>query len=150
MYHRIVRQQILKSFNHLNNHNFQPVVDSFLPNIYHTFAGQHAIGGTRHTVGSTRLWYARLFRLFPDLRFSIKNIVIAGLPWDTRIAVQFRVELTPPDGGAYFNDVAQFIRLKWGRIAEIHLYEDTQKLVGLLQRMHSCGIEEASATPIVD
>jgi ketosteroid isomerase-like protein len=150
MYHRIVRRQILTSFAHLNRHDYQPVVASFTPSIQHSFAGNHALGGTRHTQASARQWYERLFRLFPDLRFNLHNIVVAGLPGDTRIAVQFRVELTPPDGGSYFNDVAQFIRLKWGRIVEISLYEDTDKLVHLLQRMSEQGITEASAAPITD
>ena len=150
MYHRIVRRQIQTSFAHLNQHNYQPVVASFTSAIQHSFAGDHALGGTRHSQASARKWYERLFRLFPDLKFNLQNIVIAGLPGDTRIAVQFRVELTPPEGGYYFNDVAQFIRLKWGRIVEISLYEDTDKLVHLLHRMSDSGIVEASAPPITD
>ena len=150
MYHWIVRRQIQSSFAHLNRHEYQPVVASFSPAITHSFAGDHALGGIRHTQVTAQKWYERLFRLFPDLRFNVKNILIAGLPGDTQIAVQFRVELTPPDGGSYTNDVAQFIRLKWGRITEIHLYEDTDKLVDLLSRMSQQGVAEAVAAPITD
>lgn len=150
MYHSIVRRRIEGSFAELNQHNPTAVTSQFIPTITHSFAGEHAIGGTRHSAASARKWYERLFRLFPDLRFTVKNIVVAGMPWNTRIAVQFRVDLTPPDGGAYFNDVAQFIRLKWGRITEINLYEDTDKLVNLLNRMAAGGIAEAASTPIVD
>jgi ketosteroid isomerase-like protein len=150
MYHWIVKRRIRASFEALNQHNYQAVVSQFTPAISHSFAGQHALGGSRHSVTSAQKWYERLFRLFPDLRFDVRNIVVSGLPGDTRIAVQFRVDLTPPEGGAYFNDVAQFIRLQWGRITEIMLYEDTDKLVDLLGRMTAGGVAEASAPPITD
>ncbi len=148
MYHMIVRRQVQKSFAHLNQHEYQPVVASFAPDITHHFAGTHALGGTRHSAAVASRWYERLFRLFPGLRFTVRNIVVSGLPHNTRVAIQFRVELTAPDGKPYFNEVAQFITLKWGRIAQMELYEDTDKLVDLLNQLSAAGIAEASAAPI--
>ena len=148
MYHTIVRRQINMSFEALNRHDYQPVVESFHPRITHTFAGDHALGGTRHSRSVAQQWYERLFRLFPDVRFDVQNIIIAGLPHDTRIAIEFGVSLTPPEGGRYTNTVAQFIRLQWGRITEIHLHEDTYKLVNLLTSLSSHGVTEAAAAPI--
>lgn len=149
MYHTIVRRQIQKSFAHLNRHDPAPVITTFTPDIYHHFAGQHALGGTRHAATVAKAWYERLFRLFPNIRFTVKNIVISGLPHHTHIAIQFRVDLTYPDGKPYFNEVAQFLILKWGRIAHMELYEDTNKLVGLLNQLRDSGISEAAAAPIV-
>lgn len=151
MYHQIVRRKIQTTFDHLNRHEYQPVVASFAPEIVHSFAGNHALGGTRHNQALARQWYERLFRLFPDLCFTVNKIVIAGLPHDTQIAVQFDVALTPPGATerSYTNQVAQFIRLRWGRITEIHLYEDTHKLVELLTTLHQRGVSEAAAPPIM-
>lgn len=149
MYHTIVRRQVQKSFAHLNQHNYQPVVASFTPDIHHHFAGDHALGGTRHSAAVASGWYERLFRLFPDVRFTVKNIVVSGLPHNTRVAIQFRVDLAYPGGKPYFNEVAQFITLKWGRIAHMELYEDTEKLVGLLNQLRDSGISEAAAAPII-
>ena len=145
MYHQMVRRKVEATFGHLNRHDFEPVVAGFAPAIQHSFAGEHALGGTRHTQASARQWYERLFRLFPEARFTVRDMVIAGLPGDTRIAVQFTVE-----NGAYRNDVAQFIRLRWGRITEIALYEDTGKLIQWLMGLQQRGISEAGAAPIVD
>lgn len=149
MYHRTVKRQIRTTFDRLNQHQVESVVAMFQPDIIHSFGGNHALGGVRHSQALARAWYGRLFRLFPDLRFQVQNIVVAGLPQDTRIAVQFRVALTAPDGSAYHNDVAQFIRLRWGKIAELALYEDTDKLVHLLHTLAATGIEEAVAPAIV-
>lgn len=145
MYHQMVRRKVEATFGHLNRHDFEPVVAGFAPAIQHSFAGEHALGGTRHSQASARKWYERLFRLFPEARFTVKDMVIAGLPGDTRIAIQFTVE-----NGAYRNDVAQFIRLRWGRITEIALYEDTGKLIQWLMGLQQRGISEAGAAPIVD
>jgi len=152
MYHRIVRTIVAKTFAHLNRHDYQPVVAQFTPAITHTFAGTHALGGTRRTRQAAQQWYERLFRLFPDLRFAVQNIMVSGLPGDTRIAVQFRVEVDEVHGKrvGYSNEVAQFIRLQWGKITEIKLYEDTDKLVDLLAVMRDLGVAEAAAPPITD
>lgn len=150
MYHRIVRSKVYKTFGYLNQHDYEAVTATFDPLLIHSFAGSSALGGMRHSRSTAQLWYQRLFRLFPDIRFSVKNVVISGLPWDTRVAVQFRVDLSEPDETAFYNEVAQFLQIKWGRITQMYLYEDTDKLAGLLGRMTSHGIEEAAATPIVD
>lgn len=150
MYHWIVRQKVQKTFSYLNQHDYETVVNTFAPGIVHSFAGDSALGGTRRSQTTAKLWYQRLFRLFPDLCFQVKNVVISGLPWDTKVAVQFRVELTPPNAEPFYNEVAQFLHIKWGKITEMYLYEDTDKLSGLLKYLTNHGIEEASAAPITD
>ncbi|MCA9331247.1 nuclear transport factor 2 family protein [Candidatus Saccharibacteria bacterium] len=139
-----------KTFAHLNQHNYEAVTAMFDPRIVHTFAGSSALSGTRRSRSTAKLWYERLFRLFPDIRFQVQNVVIAGLPWDTRVAVQFRVDLSEPDDKPFYNEVAQFLQIKWGHITNMHLYEDTDKLTALLSRMTAQGIDEAAAAPIVD
>lgn len=150
MYHRIVRSRVLTTFAHLNRHDYRQVVETFSPHITHRFAGDHALGGARHSRTAAQRWYERLFRLFPDLRFFVENVVVMGLPHHTQVAVQFRVELTNPAGEPYENKVAQFIRIRWGKIVHIDLYEDTSKLVRLLNMLSDCGTTEATAAPITD
>jgi ketosteroid isomerase-like protein len=148
MYHWIVRRKIEETFGYLNQHNIDKVVGIFDPALTHSFAGESALGGVRKSVTTARLWYQRLFRLFPDIAFKVHSIVIAGLPWDTRVAVRFQVELNPPQEATFHNEVAQFLRIRWGRIIEMYLYEDTSKLDALLKRMNAVGITEAAASPI--
>jgi hypothetical protein len=38
----------------------------------------------------------------------------------------------------------QFLRLRWGRVVEDRLYEDTQKLAAVLERAPQPGTAEAS------
>jgi ketosteroid isomerase-like protein len=150
MYHTIVRRKLAQNFHELNQGNYESIVMQFSLNTHHLFAGDLALGGERHSRDSVRQWYARLFQVFPDMQFSIKNILIQGWPWDTSIAVQFQVSATLKDGQAYSNEVAQFIHLKWGQIASMQLYEDTQKLADALHVQGSAGVAEALAVPIVE
>ncbi|MEZ4518541.1 MAG: nuclear transport factor 2 family protein [Chloroflexota bacterium] len=150
MYHSIVQRKLTQNFDNLNKGNYEPVVMQFGPAPLHIFAGDLALGGERHSRASVREWYARLFRIFPGIRFAVRNIVIQGWPWRTAIAIQFQVSTTLEDGSAYSNEVAQFIRLEWGRIVYMELYEDTQKLRDALHIQSVAGIVEAQAAPILD
>jgi len=46
-----------------------------------------------------------------------------------------RLSIAAPrsDGGAYRNEAMQFLRLRWGKVVEVRLHEDTYKLVNELQ-----------------
>ena len=148
MYHTIVRRNILRAFDHLNQADYAAVVRQFAPNIDHWFAGNHALSGRRCHSATAQQWYARLFRLFPGIRFDVKEVLVSGMPWHTRVAVRFDVHLKTPAGEPYENQVAQFISIRWGRITSIALHEDTQKLVCLLQQLAQAGQTEAMAEPI--
>jgi hypothetical protein len=39
-----------------------------------------------------------------------------------------------PDGSVYQNEAMQFLRLRWGKVVEDRLHEDTYKLVIELQK----------------
>lgn len=148
MYHWIVRRKIAETFGYLNQHDVDKVVGIFDPALTHSFAGESALGGVRKSSALARLWYQRLFRLFPTIAFKVHHVVIAGLPWDTRVAVRFQVEVNTPQEAPYHNEVAQFLRIRWGRITEMYLYEDTRKLEAFLERLGSRGNSEALASPI--
>lgn len=148
MYHIIVRQKLAQNFQKLNQGDYESIVMQFSPSTHHVFAGDLALGGERHSRDSVRQWYARLFAVFPDMQFTVKNILVQGWPWDTSIAVQFQVSARLKNGQAYSNEVAQFIYLKWGQIAHMQLYEDTQKLADALHVQGAAGVEEALAAPI--
>ena len=62
-----------------------------------------------------RAWFARLFGLFPGIRFVVDDIVVAGWPWDTKVAVRLGVRADLADGTVYENEAVQWIRLRWGR-----------------------------------
>jgi predicted ester cyclase len=54
------------------------VLDAFAPEFTHRFVGDNAMGGVRTTIDSQRRWFQRLFRLLPDIRFTVDDVIVQG------------------------------------------------------------------------
>ena len=148
MCHAIVKRKIRNGFRHLSAGNYEAVLREFAPRVEFVFAGEHALGGNLGNIETIRLWFQRLFRIFPGLQFQVHDIVITGWPWHTVAATHFSVSSDFPDGRQYYNRGMQYVRLRWGRVVEDRIYEDTQKLVQELQHQDRRGMSEAGAQPI--
>jgi len=144
----IVRRVAAKAYRSLNAGDYQAIVGSFRPDGVLCFVGDHAMGGELHGVTLIHQWFQRVFRLFPDLQFQPRAIVVGGMPWNTVVTTRFTVRATLPDGRRYANEGMQFLRLRWGRIVEDRLYEDTQALTWALATIAALGNEEATAAPL--
>ena len=138
VYHAIVRRIVRSGFARMSaTHDASHVVAQFAGDGFVVFSGDSLIGGEYR--GKTQIadWFARLFKLFPDLRIEPLTVVVEGWPWNTRVATRFAVSATLPDGTPYANEGMQFVRLSFGRIHEDRIYEDTAKLeraLGLIAR----------------
>jgi ketosteroid isomerase-like protein len=146
MYRAIVASKIRKAWEHMSEHDHGPVLEQFADGFEYRFVGDHALGGVRRTRAVQDEWFRRLFRLFPEIQFSVRDVLVAGWPWRTRAVALIDV-FVPRDGG-YRNEVAQTIELRWGRITKVTTLEDTQKLERALNRMAGEGIAEAAAEPL--
>lgn len=150
MYHAVVKKLALQSFENLNQGNYLAVLKNISPAITHTFSGNHALGGTRHSVEAMHQWFQRLYRLSPGLNFEIKNVAVSGWPWNTTVAVEWVDRATPADGSPYVNEGVHVIKMRWGKVVYLHAYLDTQATEAMCQRLVRCGMAEAAAAPIED
>jgi ketosteroid isomerase-like protein len=132
MYRFAVKQIVRRAYRQLSAGNYEPVLKMFGPTSIFVFSGTHALGGERRGVDEVREVFRLMFSLFPGLRLEPRSVVVNGWPWDTRVAVRFSVRATLKDGRPYANEGMQFLRLRWGRVVEDRLYEDTQKLAAAL------------------
>jgi ketosteroid isomerase-like protein len=150
MYHAIVERRIRRVFASLSQGDPAPMMDSLAPAFRYRFEGDSPIGGLRTTRESMRLWWERMYRLFPGLSFEVKDVVMTGGLWHTRIFTQLDFVKPLPDGTRYTNVVMQRMEMRWGRITEIHTLEDTQRCMRLLAWQAANGKQEAIAAPISD
>lgn len=150
MYHAIVKRIARIAFEDLSDRKVEPLIERSAPDLRHSFAGDHALGGTRHSRQAFRAWMERLYRLFPELTFTIRDMMATGPPWNTRLAIAWTDRGEAADGVDYENDGVHLLRLEWGRLTELHAKLDTQHLERTLDRMAAAGIEEAAADPIGD
>jgi hypothetical protein len=85
MYHWFVERKIRQAFAEINDGRYENIVKAFASSHRHTFFGIHALGGVRTNAGDTKLWYERIPRLIPDLRFEVHDVIVKGMPWNTVI-----------------------------------------------------------------
>lgn len=147
MYGRLVEARIRGIFDALGGGDHRAALEGVSEDVEHRFAGDHALGGERHGRAALELWFERLFRLF-ELSFEVDRVVVAGPPWDIRATVEWRAWVVPRAGEPYENVGAHLIRIRRGRVTEIHAYEDSQRVAAACDAMAAAGIEEASAPPI--
>jgi len=149
LYRAIVKQRIRQSFDHVNNRRWDELMGSIAPAVHHRFLGAHAIGGERHDRDTLRLWFERLARVLPNLQLKINDIWVQGWPWHTMVFVQWDGAATLLNGDAYRQHAVHIITLRWGKIHELDVFEDSQAVSRALATQAAAGLEEAAADPIV-
>jgi ketosteroid isomerase-like protein len=149
MYHAIVKRRIRQAFEQVNRHRWDDLMRSIAPDVHHRFGGVHAIGGERHDRETLRRWFERLARVLPNLHLEIKKIWVEGWPWHTMVFVQWDGTATLLNGGGYSQHAIHVITLRWGKIHELDVFEDSQEVARALVVQAAAGLDEAAAQPIL-
>ena len=76
MYHRFVAAQVRKAFAQISAGNWEAMVDGMAPTFTYRFYGDHALSGERHTHEALRRWWERCFRLLPETRFEVQEVLV--------------------------------------------------------------------------
>ncbi len=150
MYAAIVEARLRSIFDAINRADPGPMLAGLAAQFEYRFEGDSPISGLRNSQASMALWWARLYRLFPGLQFTVRDVAVAGPPWNTRIHVVLDFTVPHQPGGPYRNIVMQFMRMRWGKIWHIHTLEDTQRCSRYLAWSAAQGNAEALAPSITD
>src|SRR5436305_2111474 len=148
MYKAIVRFKVRQTLGRFSRGELDQAMGVFGPDSVFSFYGNHALGGELHGDEEIRRFFDRAYRLFPGTTIEPVAVVVSGWPWNTVLATRFHVRATLPDGSEYRNEGMQYARLRWGRIVEDRLFEDTQTLVETLTAVAALGNDEATAPPL--
>ncbi|MEQ1508336.1 MAG: nuclear transport factor 2 family protein [Myxococcota bacterium] len=150
LYRWFVERTIRRAFAALNRGDTGPILAGFAYPVEHGFSGDHALGGVRTTRATVEAWYARLRRVFPDLRFELDAVVVRGAPWATVAACSWTDRFTLPDGRIDGNRGVHLLHLRWGRVTRLWVHCDTDRLVRLLGEIRDLGVTDAGLPPISD
>ena len=148
MYRMIVRRRVRSAFRHLSAGDFAYVLRMFGPRSVFCIPGDHPLGGELRGHDAVQEYFGRVNRLFPDLRFESLAVVVSGWPWDTLVGTRLAISATLPDGRLYTNEGMQFLRLRWGKVVEDRIYEDTLALAAALDVIAVHGNKEAAAVTV--
>ena len=149
MYNYLVKKLVRKSFGLVNERRFDELLESTAANVRHSFAGDHALGGIRNDKVAFKAWLERLARVTPNLCIKVNHIIVKGLPNNTLAIVRWTATATMENGDPYLNKGVHFITLRWGKVTEIDVYEDTLAVYNGLEKQYTSGIKEAKAPRIV-
>jgi ketosteroid isomerase-like protein len=144
VYKTIVERRVRKTWRRVSEGDYGAALDQFAPRFDFSFAGEHALAGERHTRAELEPWFARVFEIFPGIRFDVRDVFVRGWPWHTRVVVLIDVRATVL-GEPYRNEVVQELHLRWGRVTYDRVLEDTQKLARALELL---GVEERDRIPL--
>lgn len=149
MYHAIVKRIARKSFERVNQKDFDALLNDCDPGIHHRFYGTHALSGERHGRETVRRWFERLGRLCPGLTLTVQDVWVKGLPHDTTIILRWSAKDIRIDGSPYSNHGVNILKLRWFKIVDIDGHEDSQAVAANLTLQAAHGVEEAAEPPIV-
>jgi ketosteroid isomerase-like protein len=144
---RITRRIYVGGLRALERGDLDGVLRLFDDRCTLTFVGDTPLGATLSTPHDIRRWFERFQRLLPNPRFEIQRLVVTGPPWNQRLASHVLIRSTI-DGEPYQNQFAHFLVLRYGKVIDDLVLEDTQMWERGCRRLVEAGVAEASAGPI--
>jgi ketosteroid isomerase-like protein len=132
MFHTIVAWQIRRTWKRIGRGDWRAATGIATEDVHFHFVGDTPLGLETRRRGDWERWFARLFEVFPGICFSLEECVVAGWPWSTRFVARVTVRATLRDGTPYVNTMTQWGRLKWGRLVDDVVLEDTVALTRAL------------------
>jgi ketosteroid isomerase-like protein len=149
MYRYLVRQKVRQVWSNLNADHVS-VLDTLARPFSYTFVGlDHPLAGTRVTEGTMREQLERVERIFPGIRFSLRDVLVKGWPWKTVVGAQVDVEAPLADGSTYRNELFQVAHLRWGKANHVTTTIDLGRLLPAYDRQAAAGVEGARLAPLV-
>ncbi|WP_051425695.1 nuclear transport factor 2 family protein [Jiangella gansuensis] len=143
MYHRIVRAKVRRLWDRIaETGDFQLAVALAAPDVRFRFVGDPPYGAELRGRDAFARWFEQTQENLPGLRLRPADIVVKGWPWNTTVVVRLTISATLADGSAYTNEGVQWVRLRWGRMVDDYVLEDTARLAAALER-------QAAARPAV-
>jgi len=149
MYNAIIKRKIKAAFALINQQRYAEVAQGLALNITHTFSGNHALGGSRHDQAAVKEWFERVGRLLPNLHIEVDEVIVRGWPNDTLVIARWQATAGLNDGSRYHNHGVHFVRIRWGKITDMTVYEDSQAVNEALEHQYAAGVSEAKAVPII-
>ena len=144
---RITRAHYRRGLRALEAGDLDALLSQFHPTATMTFAGDTPLGADRLQGPELRAWFERFCRLLPDRRFEIQRLQISGPPWRTRLSAHVLIRSTV-NGEPYVNQFAHFLVIRWSRVTDDLVLEDTQRWERACRRLVAAGVAEAAAEPL--
>ena len=143
MYRAIVAARTRAIWKRINARDIDAPVGMAAEEMRFTFVGDTPLGASFTGREKFRAWFEAMFERFPGIAFEVRDVAVAGWPWHTRVALRLGISMTLADGTDYENEAVQWITLRWGKMLDDWVIEDTLALADACRRQE---IARATAT----
>ena len=126
----VVKQLISWVMSRTRAGDIRPTLALDAPDVTFTFPGSNSWSGTRHGRDAHRAWLERLVRV--GVKTGVDEVVAGGFPWNMTACIRGRSWRDAPGGErVYENRYVIWAKLRWGRLREYEVYEDTERAQAL-------------------
>ncbi|MGJ3508638.1 nuclear transport factor 2 family protein [Enemella sp. A6] len=141
VYHAIVANKLRKLWAEMGHGQAGAAISQASDRLHFRFIAPPPLGVELRGQEAFAAWFELLYSYFPDLNFELTDVQVSGWPWKTRAVVRLNISTTLADGSPYTNEAAQLLTIRWGKLAEDDVFEDTAKLAEAIaiQRAHGLG-----------
>jgi ketosteroid isomerase-like protein len=95
-----------------------------------TFPGDNSFSGVFDGRDAHQRWLERMIRV--GVMIEPDEVAVSGFPWNQTICIRGRSWRDTPSGErVYDNRFVIWGRLRWGKLSDYEVYEDTQKAKAL-------------------
>jgi ketosteroid isomerase-like protein len=145
MYAWMIGRVVRSRFAAMSRGDSAAVLRLFAEDARFFYGGHHELAGEYRSKAEIAGWFARLWELF-RIEFNVHDVVVAGSPWNMRLATRFTARVATADGRCFVNPCMQYARIRWGRVREDHIYPDTQLVAEALE--HATGRQPQSPAAV--
>lgn len=126
----LVKQLISGVMARVRAGDIRPTLALDAPDMTFVFPGSNSWSGTYRSRDAHRRWLERLVRV--GVKTDVEAVVAGGWPWNMTACIRGRAWRDAPGGTrVYDNRYVIWAKLRWGRIKEYEVYEDTEKAKAL-------------------
>ncbi len=98
--------------------------------VHFVFPGDNSFSGDFHGKQAHKAWLERLVRV--GVMTEPDEVTATGFPWKTAVCIRGRSWFDTPEGERiYDNHFVIWAKLRWGKMYDYEVYEDTQKAKAL-------------------
>jgi ketosteroid isomerase-like protein len=110
--------------------DIRPTLMLDAPDIRFVFPGANSWSGDFKGKDEHRKWLERLVRV--GVKTDPDEVVASGFPWKTTVCIRGRSYWDSPQGERiYDNHFVIWGKLRWGKLYDYEVYEDTEKATAL-------------------
>ena len=110
----------------LNAGDIKPTLRMDAPDVELTFPGDSSWAGVFRGKDAIKAWLERFVRV--GLHISADEVVVHGFAWRQTLCIRGTDHLDAPSGErVYDNRYVIWGHLRWGKLTDYEVYEDTQK-----------------------